>query len=284
MKKTFVGAAVVALTIMGVSCKGGVSLKTTEDSAAYAQGMQEGKRYGEMISMSESQGMKMDKEAFLKGFEEALKDSTKFSYFAGGITGSQIAKQLIADSVNVKNYLAAFKLAVKGDSTAKYMIPDSIAESIVMRAQQIRQERAMKAQEAELEKQFGANKKKGAAFIEAFKKEAGVKTTASGLAYKVITEGTGATPTIDDTVKASYVGTLVDGKEFDKGDDVEFPLRGVIPGWTEILQLMKVGGKLKVVIPQELAYGAHSQSPIEPFSTLVFEIELKEVKKAEAAH
>ena len=284
MKKTFVGAAVVALTIMGVSCKGGVSLKTTEDSAAYAQGMQEGKRYGEMISMSESQGMKMDKEAFLKGFEEALKDSTKFSYFAGGITGSQIAKQLIADSVNVKNYLAAFKLAVKGDSTAKYMIPDSIAESIVMRAQQIRQERAMKAQEAELEKQFGANKKKGAAFIEAFKKEAGVKTTASGLAYKVITEGTGATPTIDDTVKASYVGTLVDGKEFDKGDDVEFPLRGVIPGWTEILQLMKVGGKLKVVIPQEFAYGAHSQSPIEPFSTLVFEIELKEVKKAEAAH
>ncbi len=284
MKKTFVGAAVVALTIMGVSCKGGVSLKTTEDSAAYAQGMQEGKRYGEMISMSESQGMKMDKEAFLKGFEEALKDSTKFSYFAGGITGSQIAKQLIADSVNVKNYLAAFKLAVKGDSTAKYMIPDSIAESIVMRAQQIRQERAMKAQEAELEKQFGANKKKGAAFIEAFKKEAGVKTTASGLAYKVITEGKGATPTIDDTVKASYVGTLIDGKEFDKGDDVEFPLRGVIPGWTEILQLMKVGGKLKVVIPQELAYGAHSQSPIEPFSTLVFEIELKEVKKAEAAH
>lgn len=284
MKKIFVGAAAVALTIMGVSCKGGVSLKTTEDSAAYAQGMQEGKRYGEMISMSESQGMKMDKEAFLKGFEEALKDSTKFSYFAGGITGSQIAKQLIADSVNVKNYLAAFKLAIKGDSTAKYMIPDSIAESIVMRAQQIRQEKAMKAQEAELEKQFGANKKKGADFIAAFKKEAGVKITASGLAYKVITEGTGATPTIDDTVKASYVGTLIDGKEFDKGDNVEFPLRGVIPGWTEILQLMKVGGKLKVVIPQELAYGAHSQSPIEPFSTLVFEIELKDVKKAEAAH
>ena len=284
MKKIFVGAAAVALTIMGVSCKSGVSLKTTEDSAAYAQGMQEGKRYGEMISMSESQGMKMDKEAFLKGFEEALKDSTKFSYFAGGITGSQIAKQLIADSVNVKNYLAAFKLAVKGDSTAKYMIPDSIAESIVMRAQQIRQEKAMKAQEAELEKQFGANKKKGADFIAAFKKEAGVKTTASGLAYKVITEGKGATPTIDDTVKASYVGTLIDGKEFDKGDNVEFPLRGVIPGWTEILQLMKVGGKLKVVIPQELAYGAHSQSPIEPFSTLVFEIELKDVKKAEAVH
>ena len=284
MKKIFVGAAAVALTIMGVSCKGGVSLKTTEDSAAYAQGMQEGKRYGEMISMSESQGMKMDKEAFLKGFEEALKDSTKFSYFAGGITGSQIAKQLIADSVNVKNYLAAFKLAIKGDSTAKYMIPDSIAESIVMRAQQIRQEKAMKAQEAELEKQFGANKKKGADFIAAFKKEAGVKTTPSGLAYKVISEGTGATPTIDDTVKASYVGTLVDGKEFDKGDNVEFPLRGVIPGWTEILQLMKVGGKLKVVIPQELAYGAHSQSPIEPFSTLVFEIELKDVKKAESAH
>ena len=98
MKKIFVGAAAVALTIMGVPCKGGVSLKTTEDSAAYAQGMQEGKRYGEMISMSESQGMKMDKEAFLKGFEEALKDSTKFSYFCNN-----------TDRENRKIFLKFFK-------------------------------------------------------------------------------------------------------------------------------------------------------------------------------
>lgn len=280
MKKIFVGAAAVALMIMGVSCKGGANLKTTEDSAAYAQGMLDGKRYGEMIAMSESQGMKMDKDAFLKGFEEALKDSTKFSYFAGGITGAQTIKQLAADSVNVEKFLAAFKQAVKSDSTSKYLIPDSIAEEMVMKAQQLRQEKAMKAQEQELEKQFGANKQKGADFIAEFKKQAGVKTTASGLAYQVIKEGTGATPKAEDTVKASYVGTLIDGKEFDKGTDVEFPLRGVIPGWTEMLQLMKVGGKVKVVIPQELAYGAHSQSPIEPFSTLVFEIELKEVKPA----
>lgn len=284
MKKYFFGALSVALTLVATSCSGGAgALKTTEDSTAYAQGMLQGKQYGEMISMSEEQGMKMDRDAFLKGFQEAVGDTTKFSYFAGGLTGAQMAKQLANDSVNVKQFIAAFKLALKSDSTTKFLLTDSIAQELMSVARQKSQERAMKRQEQELEKQYGANKKKGEDFINAFKKEAGVQTTASGIAYKFLANGSGATPTANDKVKATYVGTLIDGKEFDKGENVEFPLNGVIKGWTEILQLMKVGDKVKVVIPQDLAYGAHSQSPIEPFSTLVFEIELKEVIKAPVA-
>lgn len=280
MKKIFVGVAVATLMILGVSCNGTSTPKTTEDSIAYARGMFEGKRYGEMLSMSEAQGMKMDKDAFLKGFQEALKDSTKFSYFAGGLTGAQYAKQFAEDSIDIKQFLSAFELALKSDSTTKFLLTDSLAQELVMKAQQISQERAMKKQEAELEKQYGANKKKGAEFIAKFQKEEGVQTTTSGIAYKFLARGTGATPKVEDTVKATYVGKLIDGTKFDEGTEVEFPLQGVIKGWTEILQLMKVGDKVKVVIPQELAYGAHSQSPIEPYSTLIFEIELKEVKTA----
>lgn len=283
MKKFFLGATAVALAVVATSCNGGGggTLKSEADSSAYAQGMLAGKQYAEMINASEQQGMKMDKDAFLRGFEEGVSDSTKFSYFAGGITGAaQIGKQLAADSVNLKQFLAGFKQALKSDSTTKFLLTDSVAQDLMMKAQQKSQERAMKKQEQELEKQYGGNKKKGADFIAKFKQEAGVQTTASGLAYKFLAHGNGATPSVEDKVKATYIGTLINGEEFDKGENVEFPLNGVIKGWTEILQLMKVGDKVKVVIPQELAYGAHSQSPIEPFSTLVFEIELKEVIKA----
>ncbi|MDY5858259.1 MAG: FKBP-type peptidyl-prolyl cis-trans isomerase [Porphyromonas sp.] len=288
MKKFFIGAAAVALTIAGVSCQGGGAPKTADDSVAYAQGMMAGKQYGEMVNMSKEQGITMDKDAFLKGFEEAIKDTTSFSYFAGGITGSQLAKQLASDSVDVRQFVQAFRQAFKGDSTTTYLLTDSVAQELMMKFQSIKQERAMKKQEAELEKQFGANKEKGAKFIAAFKKEEGVKTTASGLAYKYLAQGTGATPKPGDKVKVAYIGTTVDGKKFDSNEDIEFPVEGVIKGWTEMLQLMKVGDKVKVVIPQELAYGSMGAgSDIEPFSTLVFEMELKAVvagDKAADAH
>lgn len=245
MKKFFVGVAAVAMAVAGVACQGGGAPKTATDSIAYAQGLSEGKQYAEMIAMSEEQGMKMDRAAFLKGFREALKDTTSFSYFAGGLTGARIGKQLSEDSVNLEQYLAAFAVALKADSTTKFLLEDSIVQELVNKAQMLSQERYMKKQEAELEKQFGANKQKGAEAIENFKKEEGVKTTESGLAYKYLAQGNGATPTAEDKVKVSYVGTLVDGKEFDKNEDIEFPVSGVIKGWTEMLQLMKVGDKVK---------------------------------------
>jgi FKBP-type peptidyl-prolyl cis-trans isomerase len=108
----------------------------------------------------------------------------------------------------------------------------------------------------------------------------GMKTTASGLKYQVLKQGTGtASPKPTDTVKVHYHGTLLDGTVFDssveRGQPISFPLTGVIPGWTEGLQLMKVGDKFKFEIPPNLAYGPNSPSPkIPPNSTLVFEVEL----------
>jgi FKBP-type peptidyl-prolyl cis-trans isomerase len=108
----------------------------------------------------------------------------------------------------------------------------------------------------------------------------GMKTTASGLKYQVLKQGTGTvSPKPTDTVKVHYHGTLLDGTVFDssveRGQPISFPLNGVIPGWTEGLQLMKVGDKFKFEIPPNLAYGPNSPSPkIPPNSTLVFEVEL----------
>jgi len=122
------------------------------------------------------------------------------------------------------------------------------------------------------------NVKEGEAFLAANAKKDGVKTTASGLQYKVIKAGTGATPKASDEVKVHYHGTLIDGTVFDssvqRGEPISFPLNGVIAGWTEGLQLMKVGDKFQFAIPSALAYGEQGSGPIGPNSTLIFEVEL----------
>ena len=124
----------------------------------------------------------------------------------------------------------------------------------------------------------------GVAYLEKNKARSGVKTTASGLQYEVITEGTGIKPLATDSVTVNYKGTLIDGTEFDnsytRGEPITFPLNRVIPGWTEGLQLMTVGSKYKLYIPYTLAYGLHDQGPIPGGSTLVFEVELLDVKKS----
>jgi len=128
------------------------------------------------------------------------------------------------------------------------------------------------------------NKKQGAAFLAENGKREGVKTTASGLQYEVIQPGDGASPKASDKVKVHYHGTLVDGTVFDssvkRGEPVEFPVGGVIRGWVEALQLMKVGAKWKLYIPSDLAYGANPRpgGPIGPNATLIFEVELLEIK------
>lgn len=139
-----------------------------------------------------------------------------------------------------------------------------------------------------MDKVADTEKKTGIDFLEKFSKEEGSKKTESGLAYKVIKEGTGATPGPEDEVEVHYHGTLIDGTVFDssveRGQTISFPLNRVIKGWTEGLQLMKEGGKTKFVIPSELAYGDAGAGPKIPGgATLVFEVELFKVKKAGAA-
>ena len=124
----------------------------------------------------------------------------------------------------------------------------------------------------------------GEAFLAANAKKDGVTTTASGLQYKVIKSGTGASPKASDQVKVHYTGTTIDGNVFDssvqRGQPAVFPVGAVIPGWVEALQLMKVGDKWQLVIPARLAYGPQSPSPaIPPNSVLIFEVELLDIVK-----
>lgn len=145
------------------------------------------------------------------------------------------------------------------------------------------QEIMAKAQE-EAAKKGDENKKKGEKFLADNKNKPGVKTTASGLQYSVISEGTGPKPTASSTVKVHYTGKLIDGTTFDssvdRGEPVEFPLNGVIKGWTEGVQLMSKGAKYKFYIPSDLAYGDRGAgNAIGPNETLVFEVELLDIVK-----
>lgn len=136
-----------------------------------------------------------------------------------------------------------------------------------------------------LQKQAEENLEKGAAFIREFRTRDGVQTTESGILYRVMAPGQGSRPSAEDIVTVHYQGFLVDGTPFDssveRGEPATFPVAGVIPGWTEILQLMPQGSKWEVVIPADLAYGEQQAGPvIQPNSTLVFEIELLDIVKA----
>lgn len=140
-------------------------------------------------------------------------------------------------------------------------------------------------QQIEQKKKFEGNIQKGADFLAENGKRAGVTTTASGLQYEILKKGSGATPTSENTVETHYHGTFLDGKVFDssveRGEPVKFPVNRVIPGWTEALQLMPVGSKWKLWVPYQLAYGDGSGpgGKIEPYSTLIFEVELLGIEK-----
>lgn len=154
-------------------------------------------------------------------------------------------------------------------------------QGILTTFQQERQEKMMKAQQ-----EAGAgNLKKGELFLAQNKTKEGVKTTPSGLQYKVLKAGEGKSPVSTDKVKVHYHGTLIDGKVFDssvdRGEPITFPLNGVIPGWTEGLQLVKESGKVRLFIPAGLAYGAQGSGAIGPNEVLIFDVDLIKVNPTE---
>jgi len=158
----------------------------------------------------------------------------------------------------------------------------------IMAEMQAFQQQQMVAQQEAADKLANDNQAAGAAYLAENGAKEGVTTTASGLQYEVITAGDGDKPAATDTVEVHYAGTLLDGTEFDssykRGATVSFPLNGVIPGWTEGLQLMPVGSKYRFVIPSDLAYGPGGTrgGPIGPNATLIFEVELVAIKDAAA--
>jgi FKBP-type peptidyl-prolyl cis-trans isomerase FklB len=172
--------------------------------------------------------------------------------------------------------------AMMDGKDGKALMEDEIARSFIMLF--INQRETAKAeQKAVLDKEvYKEYIAQNAEFVNKNKEKAGVTTTASGLQYEVIKMGTGPKPTAESTVKVHYVGTLIDGTEFDssikRNEPAQFPVSGVIPGWTEALQLMPVGSKFKLVLPESVAYGATGAGEIiKPYSTLVFEVELLEI-------
>lgn len=207
------------------------------------------------------------------------------SYAFGAHFANQVYAQLVArDSIelDLDLFIQAFKDRFNQDSS-KYLMNDSTVFATLMNIQQQKQLEAQKKDSIASEKR----KSEGAAFLEQNKTAEGVVTTESGLQYKVLTEGTGATPGDSDVVKVHYTGTLLDGTKFDssidRGQPLEFPINAVIPGWTEMLKLMKVGEKVTAWIPFDLAYGPYGRPPQIPgYSLLVFEMELIDTKAPEA--
>jgi len=192
--------------------------------------------------------------------------------------GMDLGKQLRSRSVDIDP--AVFAKAL-GDalSGGKTLLTDAEAKAALAAFQKA----IMAKQAAEVKVAGEKNKAGGEAFLAANKGMEGVVTLPSGVQYKILTAGTGKTPTLADTVVCQYRGTLIDGKEFDssykRGQPATFPVKGVIKGWTEVLQLMPVGSKWQVVVPASLAYGERGAgADIGPNATLIFEIELVAIK------
>lgn len=192
----------------------------------------------------------------------------KLSYALCHIIGHQLKEMGLNDSLNIDDYAAAIADVLHGrpaqmDHEEAHRVLNDFFTDL--------EERQQKAAKAE-----------GEAFLTENKKRAGIVTTASGLQYEVLTEGTGRHPKATDTVRCHYEGTLIDGTVFDssyrRNQPAEFELRQVIAGWTEGLQLMKEGAKYKFYLPYNLAYGEHGAgNSIPPYAALIFTVELIKV-------
>ncbi|OGQ00370.1 MAG: hypothetical protein A2026_22560 [Deltaproteobacteria bacterium RBG_19FT_COMBO_46_12] len=188
----------------------------------------------------------------------------KVSYIIGMDIGTNLKKQ----SIDIDSNILA-----KG-------VKDALSGGKPLLTEQEIQETMIAFQKEVMEKQ----KKRGEAFLAENKNKEGVKTLPSGLQYKVIKAGTGKTPKLNNTVTTHYRGTLIDGTEFDssykRGQPVSFPVSGVIPGWTEALQLMQEGAKWQLFIPPNLGYGERGAGGvIGPNATLIFEMELISIQE-----
>lgn len=199
----------------------------------------------------------------------------KASYMVGMQIGGSL--QQIKDEIDLPILFQAIETTLKGGN--HLLTPEAAAE-----VQKSFAERLQAKHQAEQQALAKKNKEEGDAFLASNKSKSGVKTTASGLQYQVVTQGKGQKPAATDTVKVHYTGTLLDGTKFDssvdRGEPATFALNAVIPGWTEALQLMPVGSKYTLWIPADLAYGDRgTPGPIGPNATLRFEVELLEIVK-----
>ncbi|MDR1224367.1 MAG: FKBP-type peptidyl-prolyl cis-trans isomerase [Tannerella sp.] len=286
MKKLSILTVIVVMFGLG-SCSSFSSrteLKTEVDTMSYFFGMSRAE--GIMNYLTAQAGIDtayMDD--FYKGFREGSKnygpkevarlEGIRIAHLINNRWIENVNRDLFMDdssrSINRKAVLAGFYQGVKN--------PD---EMKIMHAQTYSQSKMEEIREAFKKEKYAdaivANEK----FLADNKSREGVKTTASGLQYRVITEGRGETPDEKSKVKVNYRGTLIDGTEFDSSyknsAPATFRVNQVIQGWTEAMKMMPAGSKWELYIPQELAYGSRAQNDIPPYSTLIFEVELVEIE------
>ena len=288
MKKVSIFMAIAAAASLA-SCTAQApkaNLKTDIDSLSYS------------IGMAQTQGLKgyltgrLDVDTaymaeFIKGLNEGANKTSKkdIAYMAGLQIGQQISNQMMK-GINQELFAGDSTKTISKDNFMAGFIAGTLEKGgvMTMEAAQEYTRTAMETIKAKaMEEKYADNKAAGEKFLAENKAKEGVKTTESGLQYKVITEGKGEIPADTCKVKVNYKGTLIDGTEFDssykRNEPATFRANQVIKGWTEALTMMPVGSKWELYIPQELAYGSRESGQIKPFSTLVFEVELLGIEK-----
>ncbi|MCS2383369.1 FKBP-type peptidyl-prolyl cis-trans isomerase [Bacteroides thetaiotaomicron] len=288
MKKVSIFMAIAAAASLA-SCTAQApkaNLKTDIDSLSYS------------IGMAQTQGLKgyltgrLDVDTaymaeFIKGLNEGANKTSKkdIAYMAGLQIGQQISNQMMK-GINQELFAGDSTKTISKDNFMAGFIAGTLEKGgvMTMEAAQEYTRTAMETIKAKaMEEKYADNKAAGEKFLAENKAKEGVKTTESGLQYKVITEGKGEIPADTCKVKVNYKGTLIDGTEFDssykRNEPATFRANQVIKGWTEALTMMPIGSKWELYIPQELAYGSRESGQIKPFSTLIFEVELVGIEK-----
>lgn len=289
MKKlllTFGAAALLAGSL--ASCGNGANAvsaedKATNDSVASLFGMVVGSQFAENLQRSPE----LDREAFLRGVSTAmLADTADQGYLMGLQQGTRIAQQLqyfyqeFGIDTDRDLFMKEFKRAILSDTIANTMLQQAELNTLIEKAQQRAQQRREEALNNSPEAIAG--REAGKAFIDSLKAaDPTIKTTDTGLSYKVISEGEGQAISDDDMVSVIYKGQLIDGTVFDNsnGEARNFSPRRVVPGFGEGLKMMKKGAKYVLYIPGDLAYGVNGQpaAGIGPNATLVFDVEIADV-------
>ena len=250
-----------------------VTLKNTLDSINYAFGLLNGQQIAMYVLSGDTTGT--GKDEFIKELNTIMKDRQAYPQLAkiGQQIGEQIKAQEATGLIGIEALTTDFELIKQGfiNGFTEYGDWDVMMANAYI-------------QEAINEIQYGPAKREGQAFLDEKAQDPDVKTTESGLMYKVIREGKGPKPTTADKVKVHYEGKLINDTIFDssyqRGEPIVFGVTQVIPGWTEALQLMSVGSEYELYIPYDLAYGERGAgASIPPFSTLIFKVELLGIEK-----